>query len=103
MFHGREKFSHDLLQVLNRLVDDNNAKVRQSIAYGMHEVIIVLYVHMYIRIYAYVYICTYNMLFVIVRVCMCSVHAYTYVTGFGKPAMYVVRNINILIKLAVLY
>ena len=50
MFHGREKFSRDLLQVLNRLVDDNNAKVRQSVAYGIHEVIIVLYVHMYLYV-----------------------------------------------------
>ena len=41
MFNGREKFSRDLLQVLNRLVDDNNVKVRQSIAYGIHEVLIV--------------------------------------------------------------
>ena len=41
MFHGREKFSRDLLQVLNRLIDDNNVKVRQSIAYGIHEVLIV--------------------------------------------------------------
>ena len=40
MFHGREKFSRDLLQVLNRLIDDNNVKVRQSIAYGIHEVLI---------------------------------------------------------------
>ena len=40
MFHGREKFSRDLLQVLNRLVDDSNAKVRQSIAYGIHEVLV---------------------------------------------------------------
>ena len=39
MFHGREKFSRDLLQVLNRLVDDNHVQVRQSIAYGIHEVL----------------------------------------------------------------
>ena len=54
MFHGREKFSRDLLQVLNRLVDDNNAKVRQSIAYGIHEVLIVLYVRTCICDYSYV-------------------------------------------------
>lgn len=46
MFHGREKFSRDLLQVLNRLVD-SNAKVRQSVAYGIHEVLIILYVRSY--------------------------------------------------------
>ena len=40
MFHGKEKFSRDLLQVLNRLVDDSNAKVRQSISYGIHEVLL---------------------------------------------------------------
>ena len=40
MFHGKEKFSRDLLQVLNRLVDDNNVKVRQSISYGIHEVLL---------------------------------------------------------------
>ena len=51
MFHGKEKFSRDLLQVLNRLVDDSNAKVRQSISYGIHEVLLCVYVCMCVTIF----------------------------------------------------
>ena len=38
MFHGKEKFSRDLLEILNKLATDENVKVRQSIAHGIHEV-----------------------------------------------------------------
>ena len=38
MFHGKEKFSRDLLGILNKLAADDNLSVRQSIAHGIHEV-----------------------------------------------------------------
>ena len=38
MFHGKEKNLHDLLGILNKLSTDDNLSVRQSIAYGTHEV-----------------------------------------------------------------
>ena len=38
MFHGKEKNLHDLLEILNKLATDDNLSVRQSIAYGIHEV-----------------------------------------------------------------
>jgi len=43
MFHGKEKFSRDLLEILNKLATDDNVKVRQSIAYGIHEVCLLAY------------------------------------------------------------
>ena len=40
MFHGKEKFSRDLFDILSKLATDDNVAVRQSIAYGIHEVIV---------------------------------------------------------------
>ncbi|XP_065895478.1 serine/threonine-protein phosphatase 4 regulatory subunit 4-like isoform X2 [Dysidea avara] len=42
MFHGKEKFSRDLLGILNKLAADDNLSVRQSIAHGIHEVAAIL-------------------------------------------------------------
>ncbi|XP_065895519.1 serine/arginine repetitive matrix protein 1-like isoform X1 [Dysidea avara] len=42
MFRGKEKNLHDLLEILNKLATDDNLIVRQSIAYGIHEVAAIL-------------------------------------------------------------